>query len=203
FGQPNQFFYTQYFTFSFDFNHGDAGFKQVDWRIHVTPVFNVNSINDEELAFVNPNVLKGTQRNRSFLALQEYFGEIKLADTSPHYALLPLRVGSHFSNSYFRGFLFSDTNRAIRLFGNANANQTQYNIISLRQAEKDANSALNPLDDRRQNILIANIFHQDFIWPGYEVSASIHYNNDPAQRKFDVNSFRVRPDNAGTFQPHG
>jgi hypothetical protein len=202
FGEPNQFFYTQFFRFEFEVNHGDAGFKQPDWRIHVTPVFNVNSINVEELAFVNPNVLKGTQRNRSFLALEEYFGEIKLADTSPHYDILSLRVGSQFFNSDFRGFLFSETNRAIRLFGNANANQTQYNLVYFRPAEKDTNTALNTMDDRRQNIFIANIYHQDFIWPGNEVTASITYNNDPMADKFDTNSGRVRPDNAGTFQPH-
>ncbi|HKB40240.1 MAG TPA: hypothetical protein VKD72_27670 [Gemmataceae bacterium] len=202
FGSPNQVFYSQFFTFAFDLNHGDAAFKQSDWRIHISPVFDVNSINAEELAFVNPNVLKGTQRNRSFLALQEYFGEIKLADTSPHYDIASLRVGSQFFNNDFRGFLFADTNRAVRLFGTANSNQTQYNLVYFRQAEKDSNSALNTLDDRRQNIFFANIFHQDFIWPGYEVTASVVYNNDPAQRKFDTNSVRVRPDNAGTFQPH-
>src|SRR5262249_39509903 len=43
---------------------------------------------------------------------------------------------------------------------------------------------------------------QDFVFPGNTVTASIHYNNDPNSRKFDVNSFRVRPDNAGVFQPH-
>ncbi len=202
FGNPDQYFLTNFIRLSFDLNHGDAGFKQTDWRIKVTPVFNVNSINANELAFVNPNVLKGTQRNRSYLAIEEYFVEAKLADISPHYDTVSARVGSQFFTSDFRGFLFNDTNRAVRIFGSRNANRHQFNLAYFRQAEKDTNSALNTLDDRRQNILIGNYFIQDFIWPGYEVSASIHYNNDPPQRKFDVNSVRVRPDNAGIFQPH-
>jgi hypothetical protein len=203
FGNPDQYFLINFLSLSFDLFHGDAAFKQPDWRIKVTPVFNVNSININELAFVNPNVLKGTQRNRTFTSLQEYFFELKLADTSPHYDTLSVRTGSQFFNSDFRGFLFADTNRAIRFFGTANANRDQYNLAYFRQQEKDTNSALNTLDDRRQNIFIANYYHQDFIWPGNEITASIHYNNDPPQKKFDTNTFRVRPDNAGVFQPHG
>src|SRR5207237_10667644 len=142
------------------------GFKQPDSRSHMTPIFNVNSINIDELAFVNPNVNKGLQRNRSYMALEEYFLETKLADLSAEYDTMSLRVGSQFFNSDFRGFLFSDTNRAIRLFGNANANQTQYNLVYVRPAEKDSNTALNTMEDRRQNIFIANVYHKDFIWPG-------------------------------------
>lgn len=202
FESPNQFFYTHFFRFTFDVNHGDAGFKQADWRVHLTPIFNVNSLNVDELAFVNPNVLKGTARNRSYLALEEYFVESKLADLSPEYDTVSMRLGSQFFTSDFRGFLFSDTNRAVRLFGSRNGNREQYNLLYFRPAEKDSNSALNTMDDRAQNLLIANYYIQDFIWPGYQVSASIHYDNDHPSRRFDTNSFRIRPDNAGVFQPH-
>ena len=202
FGSPNQVFYTQFFRFSVDLNHGDAGFKQPDWRIHMTPIFNVNSINADELAFVNPNVLRGVGRDRSYMALEEYFLETKLADLSAEYDTLSLRVGSQFFSSDFRGFLFSDTNRAVRLFGSTDGNRQQYNLVYLRPAEKDSNSALNTMDDRRQDIFIANYYFQDFIWPGYTVTASVTSNNDAASRRFDTNSFRIRPDNAGVFQPH-
>ena len=202
FGSPNQFFYTQYTRLSFDLNHGDAGFKQPDWAVKVTPVFNFNTIDADELAFVNPNVLRGTGRDRSFLALEEYFVETKLADLSGEYDTLSLRVGSQPFNADFRGFLFQDTNRAIRLFGSLDGNREQFNLIYLRPAEKDSNSALNTMVDRRQDIFIANYFIQDFIWPGNEVTASITSNNDGPTLKFDTNSFRVRADNAGVFQPH-
>jgi hypothetical protein len=202
FGNNTQLFTEQYYSFSFDLSHGDAGFKQPDWRIKVTPIFNVNTVNANELAFVNPNVTAGTQRDRSFLAMEEYFVEAKLADLSPEYDTLSVRVGSQDFTSDFRGFLFSETNRAVRLFGSAQGNSLQYNLVYVRPAEKETDSALNSYQDRGQNIFIANFYRQDFIWPGYTVSGSIHYNNDPASTKFNNDSFRVRPDNAGTFQPH-
>jgi len=202
FGSPNQLFYTHFLRTSFDLVHGNASFKQPDWRVKLTPVLNFNSLSVSELAFVNPNVQKGVNRNRSYLALEEYFIEAKLMDIGPDYDIVSMRVGSQFFNHDFRGFLFTDTNRAVRLFGSRNSNREQFNIAYFRQAEKDTNSALNTMDDRRQNILLANYFYEDFIFPGYTIQASILYNNDAPSRRFDTNSFRVRPDNAGVFQPH-
>jgi hypothetical protein len=42
FGNPNQFFLNQDLRLSFDLVHGDAGFKPADWRLKLTPVFNLN-----------------------------------------------------------------------------------------------------------------------------------------------------------------
>jgi hypothetical protein len=201
FQSPNQFVYEQFLKFSVDLFQGDAGFKPVDWRVKTTPIFNINTLNVDELAVVNPNVLKGTQRDRTFFALEEYFVEAKLADISPDYDFVSLRAGSQFFDMDFRGFLFSDTNRAVRLFGTNFSNRDQFNVIYLRQAEKDTNTGLNTFEDRGQNIFIANYYHQDFIFPGYTVEASVLYNHDPASFKFDNNSFLVRPDPVGTFTP--
>jgi len=44
FGRPNQLFYTNYFSLSFDLFSGDAAFKPVDWRIKLVPTFNVNNL---------------------------------------------------------------------------------------------------------------------------------------------------------------
>ena len=35
---------------------------------------------------------------------------------------------------------------------------------------------LNTFDDRTQNVVIANYYRQDFIWPGYTAQVSFHYN---------------------------
>src|SRR5207249_12310666 len=94
FGSPNQFLYDQILRVSIDLFHGDAGFKPADWRIHLTPTFDVNDLAVEELAVVNPDVRKGTERNRTFFALEDYFVETKLKDTSPEYDFSSLRVGS-------------------------------------------------------------------------------------------------------------
>lgn len=203
FGRPNQFLYSQLFTLSFDLFHGDtAAFKPADWRLKVTPAFNVNHIDVDELGVVSPDVRKGTQRSRSWFALQEAFGELKLADTSPEYDFMSIRAGIQPFSSDFRGFIFSDTNRAVRLFGTRNGNRDQYNLAFFRQLEKETNSGLNTMEDRNQNILIANYYRQDFIFPGYTLQGSVHYNNDGPDRLFDRNRFLVRPDAVGVFQPH-
>jgi hypothetical protein len=202
FGDPNQFFYTHFFKFSVNLFHGDAAFKPIDWQIKLTPIFNVNYLDVEELGVVRPNVTAGTTRGRSYFALEEWFGETKLTDLSPDYDFVSLRTGSQFFTSDFRGFIFSDTNRAVRLFGTRLANRDQFNVVYFDQTEKDTNSTLNTFDDRKQNTLIANYYRQDFIWPGYTAQMSFHYNRDQADFQFDKNGFLVRPDPTGVFRPH-
>ena len=202
FGRPGQFVFSQLVTASFDLFHGDAAFKPVDWRIKLTPAVNVNVLSVQELAVVNPDVRKGTIRERTWTTLQEWFGEYKIADLSPQYDFMSIRVGSQPFVSDFRGFIFSDVNRGVRLFGNLDGNRTQFNLAYFRQLEKETNSQLNTFYDRNQNIAIANIYRQDFIWPGYTAQASFHYNNDAPSTRFDKNNFLVRPDPAGVFQPH-
>lgn len=202
FGHPDQFVYFQNAAISFDLFHGDAGFKPFDWRIRLTPVFNVNNLSVQELGVVSPDALAGTTRTRMFYTLQEYFVEAKLKDTSPYYDFLSLRIGSQPFVSDFRGFIFADTNRGIRLFGNRNANRDQFNLAYFYQAEKETNSGLNTFSNRQQSVVVANYYRQDFLIPGYTTQLSFHYNNDEPSTKFDKNRFLVRPDPAGVFQPH-
>jgi hypothetical protein len=203
FGRPGQFFYSQNFSFSVDLFHGDAAFKPVDWRVKVTPVFNLNDININELGVVEPDVREGTGRGRSFFALQEWFIERKLADLSPDYDFVSVRVGSQPFTSDFRGFLFSDVNRAVRLFGTLESNRDQFNLIAFDQMEKDTNSGLNEINrNRGQDVVIGNFYRQDCIWPGYTAQVSVHYNHDEPSFHFNRNSALVRPDPVGVFSPH-
>jgi len=202
FGKDTQFAYQQFLSLSVDLFHGDAAFRPVDWRVKVTPVFNVNDLSVNEVSVVSPDVLAGTTRYRTFFALEEWFVETKLADLSPDYDFLSVRVGSQPFTSDFRGFIFSDTNRAIRLFGTNFSNRDQFNLIYFSQQEKDTNSELNTFHDRHQQVLIANYYRQDFIFPGYTSQVSVHYNHDDPTFHFDNNGFLVRPDPAGVFKPH-
>jgi hypothetical protein len=202
FGNPNQFFFRENLSVSFDLVHGDSSFKPVDWRIKVTPVFNVNYLDVEELGVVSPDETKGHTRGRTYSTLEEWFAETKLADLSPNYDFVSLRVGSQPFNSDFRGFIFTDTNRAIRLFGTEFSNRDQFNVAFFDQLEKDTNSELNTFADRGQQLLIANYYRQDFIWPGYTTQLNIVYNHDDASTHYDENGFLVRPDPDGIFQPH-
>ena len=202
FGDPDQFFYRQDFLFSFDIFHGTDGFKQPDWRVRMSMIYNLNYLDVDELGIVNPDVREGTTRYRDDFALEEWFVESKLADTSPYYDTLSIRAGSQLFVSDFRGFIFSDVNRAVRIFGTQEANRGQFNVIWFDQAEKQTNSELNTFDDRHQNTFILNYYRQDFIWPGYDAEVSFHYNHDKATFQFDKNDFLVRPDPTGVFAPH-
>lgn len=202
FGNPNQFFSSQFFSLSFDLFHGDAAFKPVDWKIRLTPVLDVNTLSASELTVVSPDVRQGTSRYRTFGALQEWFVETKLADLGPNYDFVSVRAGSQPFTSDFRGFIFSDVNRGVRLFGNRNSNREQFNLAIFSQLEKDTNSGLNSFHDRHQQVAIANYYIQDFIFPGYTAQVSAHYNHDEPTFKFDNNGFLVRPDPVGVFKPH-
>lgn len=202
FGNPNQFFFTQYNSAAFDLFKGDTVFRPVDWRLRMNLIFNQNYLKVYELGVVSPDSTLGTNRHRTDLALEEWFYESKIADLSPHYDFVSVRAGSQFFTSDFRGFVFSDTNRGVRLFGNRLSNQDQFNVLWFDQTEKDTNSLLNTFDDRHQNTVIANYYRNDFVFPGYNAQLSFHYNLDKASEKFDDNGFLARPDPVGVFAPH-
>ncbi len=202
FGDPEQFFSTNSFRLSIDLFNGSGGFKQPVWQVRATPVFNFNYLDVNELAVVGPDVRDGTTRFRKDWSLDEWFVEGKLSDLGPHYDFVSARGGSQFFVSDFRGFVFSDVNRAVRLFGSRFSNRDQFNLLWFDQTEKETNSELNLFGDRHQNTVVANYYRQDLLVPGYTGLVSFHYNNDQPGFKFDRNRFLVRPDPAGVFQPH-
>ncbi len=202
FGKPNQYFYSHYLVLAADLFHGNEAFKPLDWKIRLQPVFNFNFLDVEELAVVHPDVRRGTQRDRSYWALEQWFVEAKLADLGPDYDFLSVRGGSQPFVSDFRGFVFKDVNRGVRLFGTRHANRDQFNAIWFDQTEKDTNSELNEFNDRHQNTVIFNYFRQDFVFPGFTGLLSFHYNHDKPSFHFDDNFFLARPDPVGVFRPH-
>jgi len=202
FGNPNGFLFLQYYTLGFDLIHGDRAFKPNDWRIRIAPVFNSNYLQVYELGVVSPDVAKGRRRSRGFATLEEWFVEVKLADLSPNYDFVSIRGGSQPFTSDFRGFIFSDLNRAIRIFGTRLANQDQFNLAIFDQREKDTNSFLNSFDPRGQQILVANYYRQDFLWPGHTVQTSFLWDHDQKSLHYDRNGFLVRPDPVGLATPH-
>jgi hypothetical protein len=202
FQRPNQFLSLNFFSLSFDLTHGDAAFKPPDWRLLLVPTFSYNNLSVQELGIVSPNVLQGTSRSREFWALQVANFETKLFDSSTEYDNTSIRLGNQLYNHDFRGFLFFDINLGVRIFGNRDSNRDQYNVVYFRQWEKDTNSQLNTFNSRRQNLVFANYYRQDFIFPGYTAQLSFAFNNDPKSFKFDKNRFLVRPDPVGVARPH-
>jgi hypothetical protein len=202
FGEGGQAFLSQTFRFSFDVFHGDTSFRPIDWRIRVTPAVNVNQLWTKERGIVNIDVRKGTNRTDAHVGLQEAFAEVKLRDLSSHYDFVSLRAGIQPFTSDFRGFIFSDEQAGARIFGNLHSNRIQYNAAYFYMLEKDTNSGLNTFGPRDQQVMIANVYIQDFFAKGYTASFSYHFNRDDATLHFDNNGFLVRPAPIGAVTPH-
>src|SRR5581483_11390824 len=202
FGRFGQFAMSENLSFSADLFHGDTSFKPVDWRIKFTPEINLNYVDVQEVGVVNIDVRKGTTRYDTHVGLQEAFVEAKIADLSHAYDFVSARAGIQTFNSDFRGFIFFDQEPGLRIFGNFDSNRYQYNAAYFAMLEKDANSGLNTMQYRNQQVMIANVYRQDFFRPGYTIQASFHYDKDDASLEYDVDHFLVRPSPIGAVKPH-
>jgi hypothetical protein len=203
FGKDNQNVFSQNVDLSFDLVEGLTAFQPVRQRVKATLIANFNRVHVAEEGIVKPDVREGTVRNDGHLALQELFYERKLRDLTTNYDFVSVRVGSQPFNSDFRGFLFTDTNLGVRLFGNYASNRYQYNVAIFDRLEKDTNSGLNTINELRgQKVFLANAYAQDFLVKGYTQQVSIHYLRDDASFRYDRNGVLVRPAPIGVFTPH-
>jgi len=197
FGKGEQIFLDQLFIFSFDLFHGDAACRPVDWRIRITPAVSTNYLAVRELGIVAVNVRDGTTRLDGHLGFQEMFGELKLHDIGPNFDFVSVRAGIQEFNADFRGFLFVDEQPGVRFFGNLDSNRWQYNLAYFNLLEKNTNSGLNTFERRKQQVIIANLYRQDFFFQGYTAQFSISYNDDQGGIHYDDNGFLVRPSPIG------
>ena len=203
-GRTNLF--TQTFITEFVLLKGDTAYKPPDWEFRFTPVINVNYATAEERGVlkVTPDGgrSRGRERYESHFAVQALFVDKHLRNVSDRYDFDSIRVGIQPFSSDFRGFLFQDNQLGVRLFGNRDNNQFQYNLAWFRRLEKDTNTALNNLEDdlRKDDVFVGNVYWQDFPVLGYQsqVTAFYNRNREKDQVKFDDNGFIARP--ASLFQ---
>ncbi len=181
---------------------GETVFRPVDWAVKLEPIFNVNYLDTQENGVVSPNAQTGQDRTKTYFALQQAFVELHLKDWSDNYDFTSVRAGNQPFNADFRGFIFNDVNSGIRLFGNWDNNLYQYNLAVFNLREKNTDSELNTFDNRNQNVYIANLYRQDFIWPGYTAEWSFLFNQDYGGTHYDQNGNLVRPEPIGTVRPH-
>jgi len=193
FGQGEQAFFDQTLRFSFDLFHGDASFKPVDWRIRITPELSLNDLDVRELGIVGPSPRSGTNRFDDHVGLQEAFVEVKLHDLGPNYDFVSARAGIQQFNADFRGFLFVDEQPALRIFGDFRSDRIEYNVAYFHLLEKNTNSGLNTFDRRHQQVVLGNVYLQDFFFPGYTAEFVGAWNKDDPSLHFDDNGFLVRP----------
>ena len=197
FGKGEQAFFDQTLRFTFDLFHGDASFKPVDWRIRITPELSLNDLDVRELGIVGPDPRSGTNRFDNHAGLQEAFVEVKLHDLGPNYDFVSARAGIQQFNADFRGFLFVDEEPALRIFGNLHSDRIEYNVAYFHFLEKNTNSGLNTFDRRHQQVLLGNVYLQDFFFPGYTAEFLVAWNKDDGGLHYDDNGFLVRPSPVG------
>jgi hypothetical protein len=193
FGRGEQAFFDQTVRFSFDLFHGDASFKPVDWRIRITPELSLNDFDVRELGIVSPDVRRGTNRFDDHAGLQEAFVEVKLRDLSDNYDFVSARAGIQQFNADFRGFLFADEQPGLRIFGNWKSDRIEYNAVYFQFLEKNTNSGLNTFERRHQQVVLGNVYLQDFFFPGYTAEFIGAWNKDDPSVHYDDNGVLVRP----------
>jgi len=203
FGRGEQAFFDQAFHFSFDLFHGDTSFKPADWRIRVTPEVSLNDLDVRELGIVGPDVRSGSNRFDHHLGVQEAFAEVKLRDLSHNFDFVSLRAGIQQFNADFRGFLFVDEQPAVRVFGNLGSGRIEYNAAYFHLLEKNTNSGLNTFDRRHQQVILGNVYLQDFFFRGYTAEFVGAWNKDDPSLHYDDNGFLVRPAPAGNVINQG
>lgn len=146
-----------------------------------------------------------TERFENRVGLQQFFFETHLLDLSENYDFAAMRVGTQTFNADFRGHVFFDSNWGYRLFGNLQKNRIQYNLALFDLFEKESFSELNTFDDRNQNVLVANVYYQDFLTEGYTAQLSFLANWDNGSDSgltYDSAGNIVRPAPIGTVAPH-
>ncbi len=205
FGNHNALIFDQKFATRFELQKGMTSFQPFEWQISLEGVADINLLHTGENGVVDPDVRDGTDRTTTHVALQEAFVELHLLNLTRNFDFISSKIGRQPFNSDFRSLIFSDVNQGVRLFGTANGNRYQYNLLYFNPAEKDTNSELNTFGLRDQHIAIANLYVQDFLKLGYTTQFSFHYLNDNGKDAgfvFDNQGFLVRPDPVGIATPH-
>ncbi|HJX00903.1 MAG TPA: carboxypeptidase-like regulatory domain-containing protein, partial [Terriglobales bacterium] len=203
FGRGGQFFLSQMFRFTGELYHGDASFRPKDWRIVFTPAFDVNYLLTRERGIVNINPQRGTDRFDDHVGLQAVFVEYKIKDLSPNYDFVSVRAGIQQFQSDFRGFIYSEEQPGLRIFGNLKSDKYEYNLAYFYHLEKDTNSGLNTFNDRHQQVAIASLYIQDFLFKGYTNQFSYHFDKDDPTIYYNNNGIITRPEPIGVIVPHG
>lgn len=206
FGKGKQSQFSENLILSLALIKGYTTFRPPDFEFRIVPVINFNRTDVGEVRVTNVDPQTGTTRNDSIVALQEAFVDFHLRNVSDNYDFDSIRVGIQPFISDFRGLLYVDEPIGIRLFGNRDSNRWQYNLAWFRRVEKDTNSGLNDISKplRDEDILVANVYRQDFLVPGFTLQGTVIYddNRENGEPYYDNNGFLTRPAAIGNEVPH-
>lgn len=205
FGASDQWVGAQSLAMEFVYYRGNTVFKPPDWEFRFTPVVSYNYTQIEEIQGINADPRKGDTRSNFHVGLQAAFIDKHLRNVSDNYDFDSIRLGVQPFSSDFRGFLFQDNQLGLRLFGTRDNNRWQYNLAYFRRLEKDTNSGLNDVEQslRKDDVLIANLYRQDFPVIGFTSQATIAYNRNREDDEiyYNKNDFIERPASLGREVP--
>lgn len=109
----------------------------------------------------------------------EAFLDYRIAFLSEFGDQINLRAGRQAFQSDFRGFLYSDVNNMVRLFGTWDENKWQYNFIAMDAVQADKVSQfLRSNTDRSQFMTGGNVFRRDVPWLGFNLMGAGFYVHD-------------------------
>ncbi len=206
FGRGKQSVFVETLILSVAVLKGNTTFKPPDYEFRFVPAIQVNHARIEEVRGLRVDPREGKTRTDSHLGIQEAFADVHLQNVSDRFDFDSVRVGIQPFQSDFRGFVFQDVPVGIRLFGIRDNNQWQYNLGYFRRMEKDTNSGLNDVQQpvRRDHVLVANVYRQDFPVIGFTSQATIihNINREGGPDYYDNNGFLVRPAVLGDVRPH-
>lgn len=201
YSRSNQLLINENLIGSFSLIKGNTAFKPPDFELRISPVFNYNRLEVDEVGLTDANPAKGKVRNDSHLGVAELFVDYHIHNVSERYDFESIRLGIQPFNADFRGFLFQDSQLGARLFGNRFNNKIQYNVAWFRRLDKDTNSGQNDITRRVRDddIFIANVFLQDLFTLGYTPQFTVIHNRNRENDRFfyDDNDFLQRPNSFG------
>jgi hypothetical protein len=207
FGDGRQSAFVETAIFSLALIKGDTVFRPPDYEIRFVPVINFNRVMTQEVRALNVNPDTGTDRNDSFIGVQELFVDKHLRNVSTRYDFDSVRVGIQPFTADFRGFLFLDQPFGLRLFGTRDNNRWQYNLAWFRRLEKDTNSGLNDVGQRPRadDVFVANLYRQDWPVVGFTSQGVVLHNRNREAGRGDYynnNGFLERPAILGSGRAH-
>ena len=206
FGRSRQTVLVETLIFSAAILKGNTTFKPPDYEFRLVPAIQINHARIGEVRGLRIDPREGKTRTDSHLGIQEAFADVHLRNVSDRFDFDSIRVGIQPFISDFRGFIFQDVPVGVRLFGIRDNNHIQYNLAYFRRMEKDTNSGLNDVSQqvRRDHVLVANLYKQDFPVIGHTTQATIihNINREAGRDYYDTNGFLIRPAVVGDVRPH-
>ena len=205
FGGRSQSVQANTLLMSLSLTKGNTTFKPPDWEFRVSQAVQYNRVRLQEAGALNVDPSTGPHRTDHFVGTQELYADYHLRNVSSRFDFDSVRIGVQPFISDFRGFIFNDLPAGIRVFGNRDNNQYQYNLGVFKRVQKDTNSGLNDLSRQLRNddVWVANLYRQDFPIPGFTSQwTAIHNRNREHNPYYDNNGFLVRPAYVGDMRGH-